>query len=85
MRMAPHQLFRDRLNHVAEIEPAGFLGHSGVKHDLEQNVAQLVAQVVKIAARNGVGDLIGLLDRIGRNAKSAPDPKGIRPGVRTPS
>jgi hypothetical protein len=56
-----------------------------VKHDLEQNVAQLVAQVVKIAARNGVGDLIGLLDRIGRNAKSAPDPKGIRPGVRTPS
>src|ERR1700674_4209929 len=69
MRMAPHQLFSDRLNHVTEIETAGFLGHSGAKYDLKQKVAQLVAQVVETAARNRGSCLIGRLDRIGRNGR----------------
>ena len=67
MRMAAHQLGGDGFDHVAEIEGALFLGHAGVEGDLEQKVAQLVLEVVEIAARDGVGHLVGFLQRIGRD------------------
>ena len=67
VRMAPHQLFGDRLDHVAELEQAGFLGHAGVKHDLQQQVAKLVAQIVEIAPLDRVRDLVGFLDGVGRD------------------
>ena len=44
-----------------------FLGHAGMEHDLQQQVAELVAQVLEIAARDRVGDLISLLDGVGRD------------------
>ena len=56
-------------DHVAEIERALLLRHAGVEHDLEQEVAQFLAQVVEIAARDGVGDLVGLLERVGRDGR----------------
>src|SRR5258708_25764787 len=37
-----------------------------MEYDLEQEIAQFVAQVVEIAARNGVGDLVSLLDGVRR-------------------
>ena len=43
--------------------------HAGVEHDLEQQVAQLVAQVGEIAAGDGVGDLVGLFERVGRDGR----------------
>ena len=67
--MAADQLFGDRLDHVAEIERALLLRHAGVEHDLEQQVAQLVAQVGEIAAGDGVGDLVGFLERVGRDGR----------------
>ena len=69
MRMPPDQLLGDRLHHVAEIERALLLGHAGVEHDLQQQVAQFVAQVVEIAALDRVGDLVGFLDRVGRDGR----------------
>jgi hypothetical protein len=63
--MAAHELLGESLNDVAEIEFALLLRHAGVEYDLQQQVAELVAQVVKVAARNSVGDLIRLLDGVG--------------------
>ena len=36
-----------------------------MKHYLQQEVTEFVSQIVKIAARNGVGDFIGFLDGVG--------------------
>ena len=43
------------------------LRHASVEDDLQQQVAELVAQIDDIAALDRVGDLIGLLDREGRD------------------
>ena len=64
MRMPPHELFRQRLHDVAEFERALLLRHAGMEHDLQQEITELFAQVIEVAARDGIGDLIGLLDRI---------------------
>ena len=69
MRMAAQQLLGDRLDHAAEIERALLLGHAGVERDLEQQVAELLAQIVEIAARDRVGDLIGFFERVGRDGR----------------
>ena len=67
VRMAADQLGGDGLDHVAEIEGALLLRHAGVKDDLEQQVAEFVLEVVEIAAGDGVGDLVGFLERVGRD------------------
>jgi hypothetical protein len=36
-----------------------------VKHHLQQEIAEFVTQIVEVAARDGVGDFIGLLDGVG--------------------
>jgi len=38
-----------------------------MEDDLEQEIAQFIAQVVEIAPRNGVGDLVSLLDGVRRD------------------
>ena len=48
-----------------------FLGHAGVEHDLEQEIAELVLELLEIAARDRVGHLVGFLDRVGRNGGEA--------------
>src|SRR5258706_3058716 len=40
-----------------------------MKHHLQQEIAELVAQVVEIAARDGIGNFIGFLDRVGRDGR----------------
>ena len=67
MRMPTDELFGDRGHDVAEIECALLLGHPGVKHDLQEQVAQLVAKIVEIAARDRVGDLVGFFDGVRRD------------------
>ena len=39
-----------------------------MEHDLEQQVAEFVAQPRRLAALDRVGDLVGLLDRVRRDA-----------------
>ena len=69
MRMAADHLLGDRLDDAAEIECALLLGHARVEHHLQQKVAELVAQIDEIAARNRVGNLIGLFERVGRDGR----------------
>ena len=69
MRVPANELFRDGRDHVAEIERALLLRHAGMERDLKQQVAQLFAQVGKIAASDRVGHFIGFLDRVGGNGR----------------
>jgi hypothetical protein len=39
-----------------------------VEYDLEKQVAQLLAKIVKVVSLDCIGDLIGLLKRVGRYA-----------------
>ena len=68
MRVASDHLPRDGISDRREVEFSRFFSHLRVKDDLKQQIAQLVLEVVKIAARDRIGDLIGFLDGIGRNA-----------------
>ena len=47
----------------------GFGRHLRVEHDLELQVAELVGQGVHVVAADRVGDLIGFLDRVGRDGR----------------
>ena len=67
VRMAADQLGGDGLDHVGEIEGALLLRHAGVENDLQQQIAEFVLEPVEIAARDGVGHLIGFLERVGRD------------------
>jgi len=69
MRMAPLHFVGDRLRDIVETKKTGFLSHAGMEHDLEQEIAELVFERRHVAALNGVGDLIGFLDRIGRDRR----------------
>ena len=46
---------------------SGLLGNSGLKHHLQQQITQFIADIIQIAALNGVSCLIGFLDRVGGN------------------
>ena len=65
MRVPADHLGGDGLDDAAEVECALLLRHLRVEHDLQQQVAELVAQIDQIAARNRVGHLVGLLERVG--------------------
>ena len=67
VRMAALQLVGDAVEHVGKREKAGFLGHPRMEHDLELEIAKLVDQRRHVVARDRVGDLIGFLDRVGRD------------------
>ena len=54
---------------VGEGERAALLGHARVIDDLQQQIAELVLQVGEVAARDRVGDLVGLLDGVGRDRR----------------
>ena len=67
--MSSDHLAADRLDHVAERKRLLLLGHAGVKNHLQQEIAELVLEIVEIAAGDGVHDLVGLLDGVGRYAR----------------
>ena len=64
MRMAAPHLVIDACRDIGEIEVPEFLGHAGVKHDLEQQVAEFIAKRGHVVAGNGISDLIGFFERI---------------------
>ena len=63
----PARAARHQAQHVRQREQSGFLGNARVEHDLEQQVAELVAYVVRVASRDRVGDLVCFLDRVRRD------------------
>jgi hypothetical protein len=67
MRMPPDHLARDGLDHIAERKRVLLLRHAGMKHHLQQQVAEFLPEIVEIATRDGIGDFVGFLDGVGRN------------------
>ena len=63
MRMPAHEFRGDGLDHGAEIERARFLGHAGMKDDLEQEIAQLLLEVGEVVAGDCVRDFVRLFER----------------------
>ena len=60
--MARFHLVGDVPCDVLEGEIAGFLRHSCMKDDLEQEVAEFAAQIAHVATFDRVGDFVGFLD-----------------------
>ena len=69
VRVSPDHLAGDRINHVGEFEPLQLGRHLRVVNHLKQQVAKLVLQRIEIVARDRLGDLVGFLDRIRRDAR----------------
>ena len=69
MRMAADHLGGNGLHDVAEGELSGLLGHPRMVDDLQQKVAEFLAQVIGIAARYGIGHLVGFLDCVGSDGR----------------
>ena len=69
MRVPPDHLAGDRIDHIGEFEALQLRGHLRVVNDLKQQVAKLVLQRLEIVARDRLGDLVGFLDRIGRDGR----------------
>jgi hypothetical protein len=61
MRMTPEHLLCNRLDHAAEIGRVRAPRRCGREKQLEE-ADRLAPQIVHIAARNGVGYLVGFLD-----------------------
>ncbi len=73
VRMPALHLVANAVDDVVQREFAGFLGHLRVEDDLELKIAELVGERVHVVARDRVGDLIGFLDRVGRNRRECLD------------
>jgi hypothetical protein len=65
--MTPNHLGRDALHDIAERKQASFLRQLRVVDDLKEQIAQLLAEILGIAPLDRIGDLVGFLDRIGRD------------------
>ena len=74
MRVTALHLVADAAQHVRKVERSQFLGHARVEHDLKREIAELIGERVHVIARDGVGDFIGFLDRIGRDRREILDP-----------
>ena len=64
MRVATNQLLTAVLGDLPEIARAALLEQQREKYHLEEHVSQLIEQLGVIAMIRGVGQLIGLLDRM---------------------
>ncbi len=64
VRVAPDELGDDPLGHVVDVPPSLVGRHLRVEHDLEQEVAELVAEAVVVVAVDGVEDLVRLLQQV---------------------
>jgi hypothetical protein len=82
MRVPAVELAVDGIHHVGEGERALLLGHPGVEHHLEQQIAELVLEVAQVATLDRIHDLVGFLDRIGRDGRETllqvPGAAGVR-------
>ncbi len=62
VRMSPGHLGDQRLEQVGHREFAALPGDLRVEDNLEQEIAQLLADVRRVSGVEGVKDLVGLLD-----------------------
>ena len=62
VRMTAHELVADRVDGVADREVAGLLADPRQEHRLEQEVAELLAEMRRLAALDRLEHLVGLLE-----------------------
>ena len=67
VRMPVDHLLCDGLGHVGEVERPGLAGHLRVVDHLQEQIAQFLLERRHIVTLDGVGDLVGFLDRVWRN------------------
>ncbi len=80
MRVAARELVADRIDDVVECECALLARKPGMEDNLEQQVAELVAQRREIRALDRVGDLVGFFERVRRDRSEVllAGPRGSR-------
>jgi hypothetical protein len=64
VRVAADQLRGQLLGDLRERAGVPLLEQQREEDDLEEHVAELVTQLLVVAALGGVGELVGLLDRV---------------------
>ena len=69
MRVAALHLVADRTCDIGEGKCPLLLGHACVEHHLQQQVAELVAEIVEVAAVDRIGNLVGFLDGVRGNGR----------------
>jgi hypothetical protein len=69
MRMPADHLACHSLDDVAESECILLLRHAGVIDHLQQEIAEFILEVIKIAVGDGLGHLIGFLDGVGGDGR----------------
>ena len=67
VRVAADQLLGDVAGDLREVAGAALLEQQRQEMDLEQHVAELVEHLGVVAPLGGVGELVGLLDRVGHD------------------
>ena len=68
VRVAPHQLCRDAVDRIGDGEVALLLGDARQEHDLEEQVAKLLAQAGLVAGVERFQRLVGFLQQEGPQA-----------------
>ena len=68
VRMPVHQLLAGHIRYGVHIESALVLRHAGMQNDLHQQVAQLLAKVLRAALVYRLADLVGLLQHVAPDA-----------------
>ena len=69
MRMPPFHFLRDCRGDILEPEMPGFLCHSGMEHDLQQQITQFIFQGRDVVPLDRIRNLVGFLDRIRRDCR----------------
>ncbi len=67
MGMTADQLVANGCGDGIEVEPAALLGEPCLKHNLKQQIAQLIAQVSGIATLDGIRHLVRFFDGVRGN------------------
>jgi hypothetical protein len=62
--MPAHELLVDRPRDAREVALPPLLQQQREEEGLEEEVAELVLELARVVAERGVGDLVGLLDRV---------------------
>src|ERR1700691_2343398 len=68
MRLPLGEFGVNAFGNVCKPKPAALLGQPRMKHDLKQQIAELRTQLLRLAALDGVGHLVGFLNGEWRNA-----------------
>ena len=62
--MAYNEFAANLVADIADVERALLFGHPGVEHDLQQQVAQFLAEQDVVGVVNGLNDFVGLFDEV---------------------